>query len=117
MRIRTQDANGDMTFGRGSGNFLVNSAACVAQNVQTALELKRGEWFLDTTQGTPYSTEVLGYGTQALYDLALQKEILGVPGVSAITAYSSEFNRTTRKLTVNATLSTTFDSVDISATL
>jgi hypothetical protein len=101
MRIRQMDANGDMTFGQSSANFLVNTPAAVAQACTTRLGLWTKEWFLDLTAGTPYMTDVLGTGTQALYDAAIQERILGTPGMIGLEAYSSSFDGTTRQLTVS----------------
>lgn len=117
MRYRALDANGDSTFCSGRTSFLVNSAAAVGQLVLTRLRLSTGEWFLDQTEGTPYSTEIVGRNTTATYDAAIQDRVLGTEGVLAITAYSSDLNRATRALAVNMTLSTIFGSVTIQATI
>ena len=113
MRYRTLDANGDYVFGHGPGEFLVNSSAAVAQAVLTDLLLHRGEWFLDTTIGMPWETQVLGYGTQSLYDSAIKTEVLGVQGVLAILSYSSSLNRVTRQLTVSMTISTVYGTATL----
>lgn len=62
-----------------SGNFYANQPEAVAQAVQTRLALAQGEWFLDTTAGTPYNTQILGAGTIAYYDAAIQQVILDTP--------------------------------------
>lgn len=100
MRYRRLDANLDMTFGNGKANFLVNSPACVAQAVLTALKLTQGEWFLDVTAGVPYPTEVLGTNTTTTRDQAIRNAILGVEGVKVIVNYGSQFNPVTRTFTV-----------------
>jgi hypothetical protein len=105
-----QDANGDYTFGQGSANFFVNSPQGVAQAVETRLLLWEGEWFLDQTLGTPYAQEILGYGTETLYDLAIQARILGTPGVVAINDYTSAVNSSTRQLTITATITTQYST-------
>jgi hypothetical protein len=110
MRVRAQDQNGDYTFGRGAGNFLVDNNAAVAQLIQTALLLQQGEWFLDSTVGTPWSTDILGYDTAPLYDIAIQQVILGVPGVASIQSYSSNLNTKTRALSVSVTVTTIYDT-------
>lgn len=115
MRVRAQDANGDMTFGQGAANFLANSPAAVAQLVATRLRLNVGEWFLDTTEGTPWTTEILGVRTQATRDSAIKRRILATAGVSAIDNYSSTV--VGRRLTVSATLTTIYGATPFTATL
>lgn len=103
--------NGDYVFGNDGcpfPEFYVNQPEAVAQAVQTRLLLFTGEWFLDTTEGTPYSTAILGKGTQAIYDGAIKSRILGTPGVSALLAYGSELDTNTRGLLVSATIMTVY---------
>lgn len=94
MRVRKLDANGDYSFGHGETDFWINKAEGVAQNIQTRLGLWEGEWFLDKTQGTPWSQEVLGYGTASLRDIAVKTRIRETNGVSSngLLAYSSSVN-------------------------
>lgn len=117
MRYRALDTTGDMSFGRGAANFLVNTPDAVAQAVKTRLLLLRGEWFLDVSEGTPYSTEVLGTGTQPLYDMAIRERILGTEGVVEITRYSSALDRNARSLAITATISTKYGATEITAVL
>lgn len=117
MRVRAQDINGDYSFGRNQGNFLINSVQAVAQLVTTGLLLHQGEWFLDSTVGMPWETSVLGYGTASTYDLAIKSQILSTAGVQSISSYSSNLNTTTRALTVTATIVTNFGSTTITAVL
>ncbi len=111
------DVNGDYVFGQGASEFLVNSSEAVAQAVETRLALISGEWFLDTTEGTPYLTQILGAGTSAVYDQAIKTRILGTQGVLSIVSYSSSKNTTTRALTVNASISTLYGSTTINQVL
>jgi hypothetical protein len=60
MRYRREDADGDYTFGSGDDTWLINSPEAVAQAVKTRFELWYGQWFLDTTEGTPWIQSVLG---------------------------------------------------------
>lgn len=119
MRVRALDANGDMTFGRGSANFLVNTPAAVAQLVQTGLELVQSEWFLDKTEGMPWLTDVIGKGTQSLYDLAIQNQILNTQGMVSIENYSSSLDPVTRKLTIpnSVILNTQFGTINMPTTV
>lgn len=117
MRYRTLTSSGDMTFGHGQANFLVNTADTVGQLVMTRLRLLTGEWFLDTTEGTPYAPQVLGKGTAALYDHAIKQRILGTQGVTGIAKYASTLDPDTRKLTVSATIDTIYGQTTVNQVL
>ncbi len=116
MKYRKLDANGDYTLGTGS-DFLVDSAAAVAQAVQTRLFLHTGEWFLDLTDGTPWRTEVLGKYTQQSYDAVIKARILDTPGVNQIVSYSSSFNAATRTLSVSVSLASVYGPVSVATTI
>lgn len=90
MRYRKLSATGDYTFGQGQGNFFINNADAVAQSCKTRLLLMAGEWFLDTTSGTPYNTQILGAHTRSTRDLAIKSRILETEGVLELLEYSSE---------------------------
>src|SRR5579863_5743440 len=113
MRYRTLSPTGDYVFGSGMGEFLVDSPQAVAQAIATRLLLSQGEWFLDVTEGTPWATQVLGTGTQGLYDAAIQARILGTPNVQSILSYSSNLDWK-RKLTINCLVQTDFGVATIS---
>jgi hypothetical protein len=108
MKYRKLDANGDYTFGQQNGNFLTNIPAAVAQAVQTRLGLIQGEWFLDTTAGTPYNTEILGMGTVPLFDAAIQDVIVNTPGVNTIVDYASGVNPVNRQAAIACTIDTIY---------
>ncbi len=103
MRYRKLDANGDYTFGQGSANFWINVPQGVAQSIITRLKLWQNEWFLDKTAGTPIAQQVLGYGTEELYDVVIKQRILSTLGVTAILEYQSSRDPETRELTVGPT--------------
>jgi hypothetical protein len=108
MRYRAQDANGDYTLGDNGANFLVNSPAAVGQAIMTRFALWTGQWFLDSTAGTPWRGQVLGYGTQGLYDLMFRAVITETPGVLTILSYSSVLNKVTRALSIIAKVATIY---------
>ena len=117
MRVRALSPSGDYQFGQGLSNFLIDSSAAVGQEVVTRLKLIQGEWFLDQTVGTPWNTQILGYGTGPTRDLAIKNVILTTPFVTALTSFSSNLNLTTRKYTVSATLETFYGTTNISTQL
>ena len=101
MRVRALSPTGDMTFGQGQSNFLINSPAAVAQNIRTRLGLWVGQWFLDQTTGMPWLQYVLGAHTVPFYDAAIRDNILGAPGVIGFQSYSSTLGTATRALTLD----------------
>ena len=106
MRYRKLDADGDYTIGTGQ-DFFVNSPEAVAQAVLTRLRLWRGEWFVDTKDGTPWATDILGKRLQGRnYNAAIKQRILGTEGVTEITAYDSTYDGETRRVAINATINT-----------
>jgi hypothetical protein len=117
MRYRALSPTHDYVFGAGPAEFLVDTPAAVAQAVTTRLKLWQGEWFLDSQAGTPYNTQVLGYGTQKVYDAAIQTVILNTTGVNQISNYSSSFNSTTRALDIEATIATIYGTTTINTSI
>jgi len=127
MRYRKEDASGDYSFGNQSADFWIDTPEGVAQADKTRLALFTGEWFVDTSDGTPWRTEVLGKYTQQSYDAVIKDRILGTQvmtaqgvvtaAVTAITAYSSTFDSQTRTLTVAATLDTIYGEAKVAITL
>lgn len=114
IRYRQLDANRDYVFGQQSV-FLHDSPAAVAQAILTRLLLWTGEWFLDTAEGTPYDTLVLGYGTQGTRDAAVRERILATPGVVSITKYNSSV--VARGMSVECDVLTEFGPASITSVL
>lgn len=101
-----------MTFGNGGANFIVNAPATVRQVILTRLQLWTNQWFLDLSDGTPYSTRVLGKTTKATFDNAILNRILETSGVVSILAYQSSLNDSSRTLTWSATVETQFGTIE-----
>ncbi|WP_288074684.1 hypothetical protein [Pseudomonas sp.] len=117
MRYRKLDAAGDYSFGQGRADFHQDTPEAVAQAVLTRLQLLRGEWFVDTSDGTPWKTEILGEHTRDSYDMAIRSRILGTPGVTQIDDYSSSFDPDTRSLSVTAIITTDYGQTTLSGAL
>lgn len=117
MKYRKLDANGDYTLGTGA-DFWINTPDAVGQAVMTRLLLWAGEWFLDVTDGTPWSTKILGHRQNGNSpDVAIKQRILGTPNVTDIVNYSSTFDGNTRTLSVDATINTAYGQTAISVNL
>ncbi len=104
---------GDMQFGRSKADFWRDVPDAPAQLAVSRLHLELGEWFLDTADGTPYRTQVLGKRTEGVRDATLRARILGTQGVDNIFSYGSALNRDTRQLTVTATVNTVYGPAKI----
>lgn len=111
MLVRRLDQNHDMTFGQGLANYAVD-AESVAQRVYTRLQLLKGEWFLDIDAGVPYLSEILVKPAQLdLAESIIKAVILLTDGVKELTSFDLMFNRETRKLAIEASALTDFDTI------
>lgn len=115
MRYRREDDDGDYTFGQGDDAWLVNSPEAVAQAIKTRFLLWYGQWFLDTTAGTPWIQSVLGKQKPDTYNLAIRKRILETQGVSSITAFNTTVDGTTRRVTFTATVETIYGTTTVTS--
>ncbi|MDV0369163.1 hypothetical protein RVO90_24945 [Enterobacter chengduensis] len=115
MRYRREDDGGDYTFGQGDGNFLINTPECVAQAVKTRFELWKGQWFLDTTEGTPYIQSVLGKQRPEVYSLAIRDRISSTPGVLSILSFDTVNNGQSRRVTFTASINTIYGQTTVTS--
>lgn len=115
MRYRREDDDGDYTFGRGDDTWLINSPEAVAQAIKTRFELWYGQWFLDTTEGTPWIQSVLGKQRPEVYNLAIRQRILETAGVSSITAFDTTVNTSTRRVLFTATVETLYGTTTVTS--
>ncbi|MEI9625786.1 hypothetical protein [Phytobacter diazotrophicus] len=115
MRYRREDDNGDYTFGQGDDTWLINSPEAVAQAIKTRFELWYGQWFLDTTEGTPWIQSVLGKQRPEVYNLAIRQRILETAGVNSITAFDTTVNTSTRRVLFTATVETLYGTTTVTS--
>lgn len=110
MRYRKLDENGDYTFGTGF-DFYRDVPEAVAQAVRTRLDLWLGEWFLDTSDGTPWITGVLGKYTLRNYDMIVRSRILDTEGVKELLSYESQYDGSQRKVSIQAVIETKYGQI------
>lgn len=108
MRYRRLDKNYDMMFGHCKNDFWIDVPDAPAQAVLTRLMMNYGEWFLDPTAGTPWSTKVLGKYTDNTRDAVIRSRISGTQGVNSIIQYSSDLDRDTRHFGAQAQIDTIY---------
>lgn len=106
MTVRKLDENGDIVT---QGVIFINGQQEIEQTIRTRLRLFLGEYFRDITDGTPWFEQILGKGTsQSAREAALRNRIARTPGVIRLTSFSTDFDLNTRKLTVTASVLTSF---------
>jgi hypothetical protein len=109
------NANGDLDLSQG-GLALIDGAGRIAQQVGLKLRLWQGEWFLDTSFGTPYLQSILGKSLTLSGALAaLRKSVLEVDGVTAITAMTYDYQASQRSLSLDMSLQTDEGLVEVAA--
>lgn len=111
MRYRPLSALGDYIVDQP---FLVNSPACVAQAVLTRLLLYLGEWFLDTTDGTPWFQNIVGKHPNTDPNTFVKQRIIETPNVTSIISFIGSFDGPTRRYTMTATIATAFGNTTVS---
>lgn len=115
IQVRALDANGDPLRGAGLANF-VSDLDATAQILATRLRLLMGEWFEDTSDGTPLFQTLLGQPTTiAGVTLVLRSRILSSPYVISIQSLNVSYQPTSRAFTFVASVQTAFGSVSLSA--
>jgi hypothetical protein len=117
MRYRALDSNGDMTFGNGQLNFLRDTPETVAQAVLTRLRLWVNEWFLDSSEGTPYQNSALGTGKLKSIKPAIRYRILQTQNVTSIESLELDYNSQTRNVQIRVTINTAFGQTTLQGVL
>jgi hypothetical protein len=119
MRYRKLDSNSDMQFGHGSGDFWHDQPEAVGQSIKTRLLLFTGEWFLDTTEGTPWGGfplnelvvsqgQILAEHTALSRDLAIKQRVIQTEGVVGISDYGSAFDADARTFSIGMVVDTVY---------
>ncbi len=98
--IKIDSETGDLAV-EGNELVLIAGADEVEQRLRRRLAMFRGEWFLNTTRGVPYRTEIFVKGVSPERIAAsIKREILTTSGVLALLEYDQAFDSAQRKLTV-----------------
>ena len=108
MKYRKLDKDGDYQLGHGNLDFYQDSPEAVAQSAMTRLQLWQGQWFIDTTSGTPWLQQILG--KRMAVESVLRARILGTQGVIELPEMSLKFDPDARRVSVNATIVTAYGS-------
>lgn len=91
------DASGDREILATTGSRFTTGLEAVKQNVEAAIQLVEGEWFLDKERGVPLFTEVLGVKFDKGGILTIYRDIIeAVPDVTSIVTLTATFEGSTR---------------------
>ena len=107
--------NTDGTFNIINGNIeLVTGQDAIAQDIRSAIQTIRGEYFLDSSVGIDYFNEILikNYNP-IIIENAFKNAILERPGVVQITSFVFDVNKTNRSATLNFSAQTIEGEIDI----
>ena len=99
-------------FLRANGELaVVTDNEAIGQHARQRLGTFAGEWFLDTTCGVPWLTDILGQSYDpALGEAVVKAELLNTDGVVEITGFNVSFVRYTRELVIKSiTVTTDYD--------
>lgn len=97
---------------------LVNDIDQVEQNLKVRLMFFRNEWFLDTTAGMPYYTDILVKNPNIPNIESIIKAIItDTPDVEEILEFNSEFNNSLRTYTVDFKVRTVYGEAEILVSL
>lgn len=97
---------------------LLDNMDQVEQSLKIRLLFFRNEWFLDTTSGLPYYTDILVKNPNIPnIDSIIKATIVDTPEVEELLEFRSEFNRSTRTYTVVFKVRTTYGETEVTASL
>jgi hypothetical protein len=100
-----------------TGNLqTVTGREAIAQHVKIRLRFFRGEWALDTREGTPYWEQILIHGaSEALISEIFRRVVAETPGIASVRQLGLSIDRQTRTLTVARLEAVTTDGELITA--
>ena len=111
MTVHKLDENGDIVT---SGVQFIRERDEIAQTVETRLRLFLGEYFRDTTDGTPWFESILGKGSAlSNKEAVLRNRIVRTPGVIRLTSFSTDYDLATRRYSVSAGILTQYGETDV----
>lgn len=99
---RNLDASGDIKV----DDFVIDKDVILLA-VKSRLQFFKGEWFLNTEDGTPWLQDIFVKPVRSrLVEGILKRRILETPGIESLNSFNLVFDGTTRKLTVD------FEAID-----
>ena len=99
----------DIVLDADNSLFMIDNAERVAQQIVITLRFWYGEWFLDTSDGTPYLEYILVKNPNMSHiRQILTERIQSVEGVIAVNEMNLDFDRQARSLIVDYEANTNY---------
>ena len=93
---RNLDSNGDIKI----NDFVINKDVILLA-VKSRLDFFKGEWFLNTEDGTPYFQDILVKPARLrTVEGIVKRRITETPGITGLKTFVMDFNAATRKLNI-----------------
>jgi len=101
------------------GNLqLVDAADQLEQNLKIRLQFFNAEWFLNTTNGLPFYSDILVKNPNIPnIDSIIKAEILDTDGVLELLEYISAFDNSAREYSIDFTVRTEFGQSELQVSL
>jgi len=114
MKSFALDSNNDILVQNGTFT-LVEGAAETVQSVRCRLLMYMGEWFLDTTAGTPYFQEIfIKPANLANIESIFKQRILETDGVTKLNSFFMDYDGgNSRNLSVSFEAETKYGTINL----
>jgi hypothetical protein len=95
--------NHDITIASGDIQLCSDDQEAIAQAITIRLKTMAGEWFLDSTRGLPYLTDIFGHKrSERFISHLIVPEVNAISGVKNVSDFKVQV-KNDRKLTVSFT--------------
>ena len=103
---------GDLGVNAGGDDLRITTPTEeLAQRVYAALEVRRGEWVFDTRLGLPFERFWQRPAVLAEVEAEVERALLAVDGVVAVTVTASSLNRSTRAINITLQVKNTAGTI------
>jgi len=111
MDLKLQTIDHDLDVSTGDVEILTGREA-VSQNLRIRLQFFLAEWFLDARIGIPYYEKILvkNPGTNVVRSI-FRQAITTTPGIAELVSLATDYDGTTRTLSITFTAKTTDDEI------
>lgn len=110
--FQLDQATGDLQL-TNNALTLTQGAEAKRQHLQSSLRLFLGEWFLDTSKGVPWYSDILvKQQTFSVVREILKKKILETPGIISITKFKFDFDSNSRTASLEFSCLSTDGPID-----